>query len=75
MPLFQSFSISVPSLSGPGTILSLDMGEAFFSSHSLSLDCVACVHHSCVMVVIGSLACTLAISVHQLTIFGYTDKK
>lgn len=53
----------------------LDMGEAFFSAHSLSWDCVACVHHSCVKVVIGSLACILAISLYQLTIFVYTDKK
>lgn len=36
---------------------------------------MACVHHSCVIIVMCSPACTVAISLHQLTIFGYTDKK
>lgn len=60
---------------GLGPHFQLDTGEAFCSPPSLSWDCVACVHHSCVMVVIGSLACTLAVSLHQLTVFGYIDKK
>lgn len=80
MLLFQRFSISVPSLSGSRTIFSVRYGWGFFLSSFLVFKlCGLCapflcyITNSCVIVVISSLACTLAISLHQLINFGYTD--